>query len=63
MQQAYLMAVRDKGTPDQWGLINDINTDQDVDDIIRKGCMDVPHLTPKAERYIQKLCWQTVLRF
>ena len=33
MQQAYLMAVRDKGTPDQWGLINDINTDQDVDDI------------------------------
>ena len=33
MQQAYLMAVRDKGTPDQWGLIDNVNTDQDVDDI------------------------------
>ena len=33
MQQAYLMAVKDKGTPDQWGLVNNVNTDQNVDDI------------------------------
>lgn len=27
MQQAYLMAVKDKGTPDLWGIVDNLNTD------------------------------------
>lgn len=33
MQQAYLMAVKDKGTPDLWGLVNNLNTDNNNGDI------------------------------